>query len=523
MEEAGRIRRGYFVDGLGAAQFALPGAVDRLRAMRDQPGELAGDRGRVVQLLAAADPANPYGAALPWPRRGDADRRPFQRAAGAYVALVDGAAVLYLDRGGTSIQTLPAADDAEALGAALSSLRDLVVDGRVRELVIAKVDGEPVARLARSATRSWPRGFAAGVPRVRAPSGARPAGALRPCPRATRSPAPPRDCVRTSSAARSRGLGRRAPGPQVDRLVGSTVTAVDAMGKNLLIRFDNGLEVRTHLRMRGSWHRYRPGERVAPAAGSRASLVIEVPGSVAVCFDAPVVELFEQRTEALHPSLSRLGPDLLADPVDVDEAMRRLHDPSRDDLSIAEALLDQRAMAGIGNEVKNLVLWEASLSPWTRLRDVDDAALRRLIERAAAVLREGAATGRRPAGVHGRAGRPCPRCGTIVQAKEQGRELPRLTYWCPACQPDDRSGDQALDTHAGLSEPGDYAGPIRPSRRPTGASPRGPTAATRTPPLAPRAGPGGRRHGARAAERHASSTRHCRSRGTPSSSRRPCS
>ena len=64
MEEAGRIRRGYFVDGLGAAQFALPGAVDRLRAMRDQPGELAGDHGRVVHLLAAADPANPYGAAL---------------------------------------------------------------------------------------------------------------------------------------------------------------------------------------------------------------------------------------------------------------------------------------------------------------------------------------------------------------------------------------------------------------------------------------------------------------------------
>jgi ATP-dependent Lhr-like helicase len=145
MEEAGRIRRGYFVDGLGAAQFALPGAVDRLRSMRDLPGELASERGRAVQLLAAADPANPYGAALAWPRRGDDDRRPFQRAAGAYVVLVDGAAVLYLDRGGTSIQTLPAADDPEALDAALASLRDLVADGRVRELVIAKVDGEPVA------------------------------------------------------------------------------------------------------------------------------------------------------------------------------------------------------------------------------------------------------------------------------------------------------------------------------------------------------------------------------------------
>ncbi len=145
MEEAGRIRRGYFVDGLGAAQFALPGAVDRLRALRDQPGELAGDHGRVVHLMAAADPANPYGAAIPWPRRSEADRRPFQRAAGAYVAMVDGAAVLYVDRGGSSIQTLPAADDADTLAAALGALSDLVADGRVRELVLSKVDGEPVA------------------------------------------------------------------------------------------------------------------------------------------------------------------------------------------------------------------------------------------------------------------------------------------------------------------------------------------------------------------------------------------
>ncbi len=144
MEEAGRIRRGYFVDGLGAAQFALPGAVERLRALRDQPGEAAGDHGRVVNLLAAADPANPYGAALPWPRRGDDDRRSFQRAAGAYVVLVDGAAALYLDRGGSSIQVLPAAGDADALALALRSLADLVADGRVRELVIGKVDGEPV-------------------------------------------------------------------------------------------------------------------------------------------------------------------------------------------------------------------------------------------------------------------------------------------------------------------------------------------------------------------------------------------
>jgi ATP-dependent Lhr-like helicase len=114
--------------------------------LREQPGVQRGESGDepVVHLLAAADPANPYGAALAWPRRDAADRRPYQRAAGAYVALVDGEAVLYLDRGGSSIQALPSAENPELLALGLRSLADLVQDGRVRELVIAKVDGEPV-------------------------------------------------------------------------------------------------------------------------------------------------------------------------------------------------------------------------------------------------------------------------------------------------------------------------------------------------------------------------------------------
>ena len=141
LEEAGRIRRGYFVDGLGAAQFALAGALERLRAVRE-PARAPGER--ETWLLAAADPANPYGAAIPWPRRGEADRRPFQRAAGAYVAVVDGSAALYLERGGGTIQTLPASDDPEIADAALRSLHALVDDRRVRELVITKVDGGPV-------------------------------------------------------------------------------------------------------------------------------------------------------------------------------------------------------------------------------------------------------------------------------------------------------------------------------------------------------------------------------------------
>jgi ATP-dependent Lhr-like helicase len=144
MEERGRVRRGYFVEGLGGAQFCLPAALDRLRSERGDPG---GDDGpRNVLVLAAADPANPYGATLPWPRRDEEDRRPFQRAAGAYVVLVDGEPVIYLERGGKSLQTLPASDDTARLQAALAGLSELVVDGRFRSLQLERVDGEPIGQ-----------------------------------------------------------------------------------------------------------------------------------------------------------------------------------------------------------------------------------------------------------------------------------------------------------------------------------------------------------------------------------------
>ena len=170
-------------------------------------------------------------------------------------------------------------------------------------------------------------------------------------------------------AARAQGPG---PVPQVQRVVGKRIDAVESQGKNLLIRFDGGLQIRTHLRMNGSWHRYRPGERWRRPPG-RARLVLEVDGAVAVCFDAPVVELFETRTEHLHPSLSNLGPDLLGPDFDAAEARRRLRDPARAELEIGVALLDQRALAGIGNVYKNEVLWIERVSPFARVSTLDDA------------------------------------------------------------------------------------------------------------------------------------------------------
>ncbi|HEX6139617.1 MAG TPA: DEAD/DEAH box helicase [Candidatus Limnocylindria bacterium] len=142
MEEAGRARRGYFVEGLGAAQFALPGAVDRLRAER-QPDPEGGPH---AVLLAAADPAQPYGAVLPWPRRADDERLPLQRVPDAYVVLVDGAPALYVERRGRGLLTLPAFEEEDVADAALGALLALVAaNGPMRELRLERVDRVPPA------------------------------------------------------------------------------------------------------------------------------------------------------------------------------------------------------------------------------------------------------------------------------------------------------------------------------------------------------------------------------------------
>jgi ATP-dependent Lhr-like helicase len=162
LEDQGRVRRGYFIEGLGGAQFALPGAVERLRALR---GDL--DRGVASEavVLAAADPANPYGAALPWPRRGDDDRRPFPRVPGAFVVLRDGEPLLYLERGGRTLQTLPGFDAPGAADAGLAALTALIGRGRLRSLRVERVDGEQVAasphapRLAAAGFRPGYRGY----------------------------------------------------------------------------------------------------------------------------------------------------------------------------------------------------------------------------------------------------------------------------------------------------------------------------------------------------------------------------
>jgi endonuclease-8 len=222
------------------------------------------------------------------------------------------------------------------------------------------------------------------------------------------------------------------------RLAGRTIEVVEARGKHLLVRFSGGPVLHTHQGMRGSWRLQRrvPEDRWSPAARA----VIETADVVAVCSLAPVVELLSAAQAATHPSLSRLGPDLLGERFDADAARRRLR--ARGDLEVGEALLDQTALAGIGNVYKSEVLFLCRVSPFTRVRELDDAGLDRLVAHAGELMRRntGPSGPRRVPGlapgrlwVYRRSGQPCLRCGTAIRRAVQGEQA-RSTYYCPTCQ-----------------------------------------------------------------------------------------
>ncbi|MCE7927737.1 MAG: Fpg/Nei family DNA glycosylase [Dehalococcoidia bacterium] len=238
-------------------------------------------------------------------------------------------------------------------------------------------------------------------------------------------------------AASSHGPG---PAPQVQRIVGATCTGVRSRGKNLLISFDNGLALRGHLHMYGTWHVYAPGEPWRlPQSAMRVA--IEVPGAVAVNFNAPTIELIEERALAVHRPLAALGPDLLDDSFDAEAAVRRLRDPSRAGLTIGDAIMDQRALAGAGNIWKHETLFRCRVNPWRRVEDLDDTTLMAIILKAQELLRAsvmkpspGRPSARPTMYVYGRTGMPCRRCNTRLRSAPQGLDT-RRTTWCPRCQP----------------------------------------------------------------------------------------
>jgi len=207
------------------------------------------------------------------------------------------------------------------------------------------------------------------------------------------------------------------------RLDGLTLQAVDAVGKNLLLRFEGGLVLHSHLRMTGRW---RVEPRGAHLSG-RPWLILRGDTHEGVLWNGPVLEL--RRGDA---TVSHLGPDILDSPPDLDAMIERLRaQPSSRE--VGDALLDQRAVAGIGNLWKAEALWDARVSPWRPLADVTDAELRDVLT-AAHRLMTVSVEGTRPLRrVYRRVGRPCPRCNTLIRSYPQGGDA-RTAYWCPNCQ-----------------------------------------------------------------------------------------
>lgn len=205
--------------------------------------------------------------------------------------------------------------------------------------------------------------------------------------------------------------------PRVD---GRVLEAVEAVGKNLLLRFEGGIVVRSHLRMTGRW-------LVQPRGKARTGLpwlVLRGEELEGVLWNGPVLTL-ETR------NVRRLGQDVLADDFDLDAAVARVR--AAGELWLGEALQDQQLVAGIGNMWMAEALWTVRVSPWARVRDVADETLREALAAARELMQAALATGRPGRQVYRRAGRPCLRCGTIVGSRGQG-DANRTAYWCPGCQ-----------------------------------------------------------------------------------------
>ena len=264
---------------------------------------------------------------------------------------------------------------------------------------------------------------------------------------------PEGDTVYRAARTLDRALGRqkltstdfRVPQLAAADLSGHTVAEVGSRGKHILLRTAEGLTLHTHLKMEGKWELYRSGHRWTGGPSYDVRAVLETSDWAAVGYRLGIVELIPTAQE--EEVVGHLGPDLLGPDWDLDEALSRIR--ARPDRAIAEALLDQRNLAGIGNLYKNEVLFVTGVNPWAPVQEV--GALSRLVETARKMLELNTAhwtqttTGNTAKGsrhwVFERAGRVCRRCGSRIESAEQGEPgVERLTYWCPHCQPQITNG-----------------------------------------------------------------------------------
>ena len=226
-------------------------------------------------------------------------------------------------------------------------------------------------------------------------------------------------------------LAASSPNPRglatgvAEAIDGRVLESVEAIGKNLFLRFEAGVTVRSHLRMNGRWRVHARGT----ARVGLPWLVLAGAEHEALLFNGPVLELDRRSPRRLGPGM--LGPDVLGAELDLGVAVGRLR--SAGDRWLGEALQSQRLVAGIGNMWMAEALWEIQVSPWSRVRDVPDELLVAAVSAARRLMQASLASGRPGRNVYRRAGRPCRRCGAIVSSRGQG-DANRTAYWCPGCQ-----------------------------------------------------------------------------------------
>jgi endonuclease-8 len=227
-------------------------------------------------------------------------------------------------------------------------------------------------------------------------------------------------------------------------LAGKTITGVEARGKHLLIRLSDRRAIQAHFGMTGSVHVYRPGERWRRPEGM-ARFLIELDELVVVGFSIPTLRLIVAIDDTPR-EVAHLGPDVVADAFDANEAVRRLRE--RADVPIGVAIMDQTAVAGVGNIYKSETLFSVRVNPFAPVSALTDEQLHAIVERARRLMRSNlqsrttrTTTQRTEGGqryyVYKRSHRPCARCGTIVAMQRQAPrpgELSRSTYYCPKRQ-----------------------------------------------------------------------------------------
>jgi endonuclease VIII len=216
------------------------------------------------------------------------------------------------------------------------------------------------------------------------------------------------------------------------------IERVDAVGKHLLIEFDRNLTLHTHLGMTGSWRTLAAGRK--PPSDPRLRIVITVAEGSALCYAAPVVETFLR--DGSPTPIDHLGPDLSDDGADIDVVLARVAATAQD-RPIADALLDQRIAAGVGNVFKSEALFVAQLHPFVTVDQVSDddrrtlwtIAHRQLVANRGKPYRSTTAIGdAQRTYVYGRHRLGCARCDNAIEYDAAGERSTRSTYWCPSCQ-----------------------------------------------------------------------------------------